>query len=715
MEDFEKLGAFYLGKRYDLASDDLTDELVLYDSKDLTTHAVIIGMTGSGKTGLGIGMIEEAALDRIPVIAIDPKGDLGNLLLTFPALRGADFEPWVDPREAAEKGQDRAAYANSQAALWKKGLAQWGQSPERTAKLRDSVDLAIYTPGSSAGAPISVLQSFSAHTEAARADPDLFRERIAATATGLLALIEVDADPVTSREHILIANLLDHAWREGRDVDIAQLIGFIQQQPLHRIGVMDIDSFYPPKERFALAMKLNNLLAAPGFEAWMQGEPLDPARLLHTPEGKPRVSVLSIAHLSDPQRMFFVSMLLNEFISWMRAQPGTGSLRAMIYMDEIFGYMPPVANPPSKTLLLTLLKQARAYGVGLVLSTQNPVDLDYKGLSNTGTWCIGRLQTERDKARVMEGLEGISAGADFDRQRMEATLAGLGKRKFLLHNVHEDQPVVFNTRWAMSYLAGPLTREQIKSLTQTQRAATTEATIAPTTTGAPTNQISNDRPPILPASVKQLYVPTRTVDVALEYHPMMLGAADVVYSNARHKVEQERRCLFTVEVADGPIALDWDNAEELDGELETLRDEPEPNAGFADWPAAAGKAANYRGWTAAFKRWLRASQVLTLLRSPTHKVSSGRPRRKARSVRGCNSSAMRNAIRRSPSCVNVMPPGLPGSKTACAARSKWSNASRSNPKRRNSTRRSLSVPRSSARCWVARRSACRPPRRSAPR
>ncbi|MDH3364116.1 MAG: DUF87 domain-containing protein, partial [Gammaproteobacteria bacterium] len=410
MHDFEKLGAFYLGKRYDGDADKLTEELVLYDSKDLTTHAVIIGMTGSGKTGLGIGILEEAALDHIPVIAIDPKGDMGNLLLTFPELRAEDFRPWINPRTATDKGQTPDEFAAAQAALWKKGLAEWGQTGERIAQLRKNVDLAIYTPGSNSGVPVSVLQSFSAPGQALIDDIDLYRERVQSTATGILTLLDIDADPVASREHILISQLLDRAWREGRDLDVPGLIAEIQNPPITKVGVMNLDSFFPAKDRFELAMRLNNLLAAPGFEAWMQGTPLDARNLLYTEDGKPRISIMSIAHLDDAQRMFFVSMLLNELIAWMRAQQGTSSLRAILYMDEIFGYMPPVANPPSKNLFLTLLKQARAYGLGLVLATQNPVDLDYKGLSNTGTWFIGRLQTERDKARVMEGLEGASGG-----------------------------------------------------------------------------------------------------------------------------------------------------------------------------------------------------------------------------------------------------------------------------------------------------------------
>ncbi|NQV85613.1 MAG: ATP-binding protein [Woeseiaceae bacterium] len=463
MQDFEKLGTFYIGKRYDTEAERLTDDLVLYDSKDLTTHAVIIGMTGSGKTGLGITLLEEAALDHIPVIALDPKGDMGNILLTFPNLSAEDFAPWINERSATDRGQSPFEFAAAQAELWRKGLGEWGQTAERISQLRKNVDLAIYTPGSNAGLPISVLQSFSAPDQALIDDVDLYRDRVQATATGILALLGVDSDPVSSREHILLSQLLDNAWRAGRDLDVPNLIAEIQDPPISKVGVMTIDTFFPAKDRFALAMRLNNLLAAPGFEAWMQGPPLKAKNLLYTEQGKPRISVMSIAHLDDAQRMFFVCMLLNELIAWMRAQQGTSSLRAILYMDELFGYMPPVANPPSKKLFLTLLKQARAYGLGLVLSTQNPVDLDYKGLSNTGTWFIGRLQTERDKARVMEGLEGASSG-DFDKQAMERTIAGLGKRQFLLHNVHENEAVVFGTRWVMSYLAGPLTRDHIRTL-----------------------------------------------------------------------------------------------------------------------------------------------------------------------------------------------------------------------------------------------------------
>src|SRR5665647_1009619 len=465
MQDFEKLGVFYLGKEYNLEEGKLEEDLVLYKSKDLTTHAVIIGMTGSGKTGLGIGIIEEAALDNIPVIAIDPKGDLGNLALTFPKLRGEDFRPWINLNEASNLGVTADEYAESQAQLWKEKLAEWGQAGDRIQKLHDAVDITVYTPGGSAGPGVSVLQSFNAPPAVLQNDKDAYRDRIHITTTSLLSLIGIEGDLFTSKEHILLANILENSWNSGKNLGLPELITAIQSPPMSQIGVMD-------KERFQLAMMLNNLLASPGFKVWMEGEPLDVNRFLYNHAGKPRVSIFSIAHLSEKERMFFVAMLLNEILSWARSQSGTGSLRAILYMDELFGYLPPTANPPSKTPLLTLLKQARAYGLGLVLSTQNPVDLDYKALSNAGTWFIGRLQTDQDKDRVLSGLEGAAAGGAFDKKRTEKILSGLGKRIFYLHSVNEDEPTIFSTRWALSYLAGPLTREQISALPNNK--ATTE-------------------------------------------------------------------------------------------------------------------------------------------------------------------------------------------------------------------------------------------------
>ena len=466
MPDIASRNHFYLGREHDLATGETAAEPLLYKSKDLTTHAVCVGMTGSGKTGLCLSLLEEAALDGVPAICIDPKGDLGNLLLGFPDLQPADFRPWVDESVAQRKGLTPDEFAEKTASLWKNGLADWGQGPERIQQYNDSVERLIFTPGASHGIPMTVLKSFDAPPAALLEDTDAFRERVSSAVSALLALLGIDADPVRSREHIFLSNVLTTQWKAGKDLSIADMIRNIQKPPFESVGVMDLETFYPEKDRTKLAMDLNNLLASPTFAGWMSGQPLNVQELLFSPEGKPRLSIVSIAHLSDSERMFFVTILLNEVVAWMRTQPGTGSLRALLYMDEVYGYFPPSAKPPCKEPMLTLLKQARAFGLGCVLATQNPVDLDYKGLSNAGTWFLGRLQTERDKMRVMEGLEGASAqaGSTFDKQAMEQTLAGVGSRVFLLNNVHDDQPRVFHTRWAMSYLAGPLSRGKIKEL-----------------------------------------------------------------------------------------------------------------------------------------------------------------------------------------------------------------------------------------------------------
>jgi hypothetical protein len=475
-EQFEKLGAFYLGRPYDPVKKAAQPGLILYDSKDLVTHAVCVGMTGSGKTGLCIDLLEEAALDGIPAIAIDPKGDLTNLMLTFPELRPEDFRPWINEDDARAKSLSPEDYAAQQAKLWRDGLAAWGQDGERIRRLQGAADFVIYTPASNAGIPISIATSFDAPSQAMREDSELLRDRVTTTASSLLGLLGIAADPLQSREHILIANLLSKAWSAGQGLDLHELIAQIQKPPLTRVGALDLESFYPEKERAKLAVKVNNLLASPGFSAWLDGVPLDVGQLLRSEGGKPRVAIISIAHLSETERMFFVSLLLNQVLDWVRAQSGTTSLRAVLYMDEIFGYFPPVADPPSKRPMLTLLKQARAFGLGIVLATQNPVDLDYKGLSNAGTWLLGRLQTERDKARVLEGLESASAAAhaQFDKGDVDKMLSGLSQRIFLMHNVHEDAPVVFESRWAMSYLRGPLTRDQIKTLMEGKRPAASD-------------------------------------------------------------------------------------------------------------------------------------------------------------------------------------------------------------------------------------------------
>ena len=630
-EDFEKLGVFYLGRPYDLATKQGKPGWLLYDSKDLVTHAVCVGMTGSGKTGLCLALLEEAAIDNIPAIVIDPKGDLGNLLLTFPSLKGEDFQPWINEDEARKKGLSPADYAKAQAELWTKGLASWQEDGARIQRLRDAADFSIYTPGSTAGLPVSILKSFAAPGQDVLDDAELLRERISTTVTSLLGLLGIEADPIQSREHILLSTILDRTWREGKDLDLAALIHAIQSPPLAKIGVLDMDSFFPSKERFALAMRLNNLLAAPGFQAWLEGEALDVQSLLYTASGKPRITIFSIAHLNDAERMFFVTLLLSQMVGWMRAQSGTTSLRALLYMDEIFGYFPPVANPPSKLPLMTLLKQARAFGLGVVLATQNPVDLDYKGLANTGTWFIGRLQTERDKARVLEGLEGASAGAGkkFDRGRMEQILAGLGNRIFLMNNVHEDEPVVFETRWCLSYLRGPLTRGQIKILMDPRRRESVDGRGEPAATPSASPNVSRLAPhaarPILPPDVPQQFIPLRgsaPQESTLVYAPMLLGVAQVRFADAKSGIDHFRAVRLLAPISDGAVPVDWDHAVAADLAPEDLESSPQDGAQFLPLPGSAAKSKNYADWSRDFAGWLFRTQKIEMLKSPSSKTVS---------------------------------------------------------------------------------------------
>ena len=620
-EDFEKLGVFYLGRPYDLAAKQPKPGWLLYDSKDLVTHAVCVGMTGSGKTGLCLSLLEEAAIDNIPAIIIDPKGDLGNLMLTFPSLKGEDFQPWINEDDARKKGLSPAEFSKAQAELWAKGLGGWHQDGARIQRFRDAAEVAIYTPGSNAGLPVSILKSFAAPAADVREDGELFRERISTTVTGLLGLLGIQADPIQSREHILLSTIFDHIWKKEEDLDLATLIQAIQSPPVLKIGVMVIDSFFPSKDRFALAMKLNNLLAAPGFQTWLEGDALDIQSILYTSTGKPRLAIFSISHLNDAERMFFVTLLLTQMVGWMRAQSGTTSLRALLYMDEIFGYFPPVANPPSKLPLMTLLKQARAFGLGVVLATQNPVDLDYKGLANTGTWFIGRLQTERDKARVLEGLEGASssAGKTFDRGRMEQTLAGLGARIFLMNNVHEDEPVVFETRWCLSYLRGPLTRTQIKSLMDPIRRETLDVKreMPGTTSSSPTASR-----PMLPPDVPQHFVPLRSSKPdgsELIYAPMLLGSSQIRFSDTKSGIDTTQDVTVFAPISEGAVSVDWDHAVEADLAVADLEQAPETSGQFLSLPASAGKAKSYADWNRDFVGWLFRTQKVELLKSPSTK------------------------------------------------------------------------------------------------
>jgi hypothetical protein len=456
---------FYLGKFFDVKSGKVTKDALQYDPADLTTHAVVTGMTGSGKTGLCIGMLEEAALQGVPAIIIDPKGDLTNLLLHFPNLLPQDFQPWIDPEMERRSGKSIEEIADEASSAWGKGLKEWGIGEDRLLELQNSVKFAIYTPGSDSGIPVSVLSSLAAPDLYWESNRDVLRERISSTVTALLGLVGMnDIDPIKSREHILLSNIFEHHWSEGNDLDLTELILQTQTPPFPNLGAFPVDTFFPPKDRMELAMVLNNILAAPAFETWREGEPLDIQAMLFTPDGKPRHSIFYLAHLSDGERMFFITLLLSAVETWMRTQSGSASLRALLYMDEIYGYLPPTAVPPSKGPLLRMLKQARAFGLGLLLATQNPVDMDYKALSNTGTWFIGKLQTERDKNRLLDGLESAAGG--IPRAAMDKLISSLGKRVFVMHNVHEKMPVLMQTRWTMNFLAGPLTRAQIPALNE---------------------------------------------------------------------------------------------------------------------------------------------------------------------------------------------------------------------------------------------------------
>ncbi len=633
--DYEKLGQFYLGKEYDPAAKVPTDDLVLYDSKDLVTHGVVLGMTGSGKTGLCLALLEEAAMDNIPAIVIDPKGDISNLLLTFPDLDAASFRPWINEDDAAKKDLSPDDFAEKTAASWKKGLADWGQPPDRIRQFREKVDITIFTPGSKAGIPVSILSSLAAPPEEIMTDGELFSERVESTVSSLLSLVGVDADSTQSPEAVLLAAIFQHAWLAGTDIDLESLIGHIQRPTFGKIGALGLETFLPEKKREALTLKFNNLLASPGFATWLEGTPLDVSAMLKTPQGKPRISIFSIAHLGDAERMFFVSLLLNQTLGWMRTQTGTTSLRALLYMDEIYGYLPPSQNPPSKRPMMTLLKQARAFGLGCLLATQNPVDLDYKALSNIGTWFLGRLQTERDKLRVLDGLEGAagSQNAQFDRKQMETLISGLGNRVFLMNNVHDDAPTLFHVRWVMSYLTGPLARAQIKTLMDPKRedftgSAGVPPASSPTDGGMPGMPgLSPSAPekalgarPIVGAGVKEIFAPIPGDPAEATYMPHLLRMATVHFSSAKMGVEGSRTVRFINPIL--PDKIDLEKSVPPPFKLDTENSQPADGAGFGGLPGFAMNAANYKAVEKTFAEELYRTQRAEVFSCPALKAYS---------------------------------------------------------------------------------------------
>ncbi|MGH1504318.1 MAG: ATP-binding protein [Acidimicrobiales bacterium] len=481
---------------------------VLLDSADFTTHGVIVGMTGSGKTGLGVVLLEEALMSGIPVLAIDPKGDLGNLALNFPDLNPADFEPWMDEGTARVERMTIPDMAAKTAKMWRDGLASWDMDGSDIGRLGQAAEPTIFTPGSTSGVPVNALGRLSVPNSD---DPSVRQDEVDATVAGLLQLVGVDSDPLSGREHILLANLITRAWDAGTDLDMPTLLTQLMDPPIRKLGVLDLDMFFPPKDRQALALKLNGLLASPSFAAWAEGEPLDMSTLLWKADGTPRAAIMSLGHLDENERHFAITLILSRLISWMRSQSGTGELRVLVYIDEVMGLAPPNGNPAPKKPILTLLKQARAFGVGLVLSTQNPVDLDYKAISNAGTWLIGRLQTEQDKNRLIDGLRAADGAVDV--AEVERRISGLGKRQFVLRTTRSSDLPLLTTRWALSYLAGPLTRDQISSL-MSGRAATpdTPATAAAPAAGAPAAAAAPAAPAAAAASPAEPAGPTLADD-----------------------------------------------------------------------------------------------------------------------------------------------------------------------------------------------------------
>ena len=642
---------FFLGKIFDLAKGQALEQPVIYDPADLTTHAIVVGMTGSGKTGLCIATLEEAALKGVPALIVDPKGDLTNLLLHFPDLLPTDFEPWIDPEIARRAGQTPAQAGTNAAENWKKGLEGWGLGREELQALKDSVDFTVFTPGSTAGQSVNILSSFEAPALPWEENREILREKIASIITALLGLVGLkDIDPLRSREHILLSNLLEEAWSHGQGLDMPTLIIQTQKPPFDRLGAFPVDTFFPEKERMELAMLLNSFLASPSFETWQEGTPLDIQRLLFTEDGKPRHSIFYLAHLDDNERMFFVTLLFTAVESWMFTQRGTGTLRALLYFDEIMGYLPPVANPPSRPALLRLLKQARAFGVGLLLATQNPVDVDYKALSNAGTWLIGRLQTDQDKQRLLDGLQGASGV--FDRSMADKILSGLGKRVFLLHNVHAKGPVVITSRWALNFLAGPMTRTQIPALNKlagkeksksTISAAPASAANQAATTAAVPLAVEEEKDasaarPAVPGGVDEYFLPVEAGGQRKIYQPGLILQAQVRYFSKQYGVNQVVR--KTALLREAPQGMpEWEDL---------VRDEIDPNE-LLRTPQAGLKFLPLPGWISAKKRmddlqkdfndWIYRTGALTIFTNEELKMASQPGETKEAFVARCQQAA----------------------------------------------------------------------------
>ena len=600
------------------------------ESSDLTTHAAIVGMTGSGKTGLGIVLLEEALLAGVPALVLDPKGDMGNLMLTFPELAAENFKPWVNEDDARASGLSIDELAAKTAAEWKAGLESQGIGAERIKALRDAADFAIYTPGSEAGVPLNVIGSLKAPPLSWETEAETLRDEIEGSVMSLLGLVGITADPLSSREFVLLSNLVEHAWRSGQDLDLGTLIGQVQSPPLRKLGVFDLDTFFPPKDRTALALKLNGLVASPSFAAWGVGESLDPASLLRTNEGRPRAAIVYLAHLSDDERQFVVTLVLSKLVTWMRGQPGTSDLRTIVYMDEVFGFVPPTAAPPAKKPILTILKQGRAFGVGMALSTQNPVDLDYKAMANAGTWLVGRLQTENDKARVLEGLKSAAGGADL--AALSQAIGGLDKRQFMLVSAKASKPVLFSTRWAMSYLRGPLTKDQVSGLMRdAPRAAAGAAAPAAVPAEAAPSALADDASPVAPpvvAAISVAYldpaapwasrVGAATGGTRLRAH--LAARVSIRFDDTKAAVDEVQEYEALYGPLDNDFALESETTVDFDDR--DFRTEAPSAAHYVLPTAPVGQASFFRDAERAIKRRLVDTQTLELEQNAQLKLAS---------------------------------------------------------------------------------------------
>ena len=679
MDAIDQPGQLYLGRELDMQAGTVTDRPVLYDVRHLTTHAVILGMTGSGKTGLGVILLEEVLLQGVPVLILDPKGDIANLLLNFPGLRADDFAPWVDLEGARRRGLGLEEYAAEEARRWREGLAGWGVTGERVARLRQAAQFTLFTPGSEAGEPVDVLHFFDAphgSAEAPEAEApeaggaealdwdeheESLRERIGGLVSALLGLVGVEADPLQSPEHILLARIVEHVWRRGERLDLPTLIQLLQHPPFQQVGVFELEAFFPEKDRFALARALNNLIAAPGFENWREGTGLDVGPLLYAADGRPRASIFYLAHLDDAQRAFFITLFLEAVRDWLRAQSGTTDLRALVYFDEVFGYFPPYPrNPPTKRPLLALVKQGRAAGLGVVLATQNPADLDYKGLANAGTWALGALRTERDKVRVLEGLEGAvaQAGTTLDRRTLDRALGALKPRVFLLHDIHAGGPVFFHTRWAMSYLRGPLTRRQVRELArgqwdeETGRQGDRETVRQEADSRGDWEQRSQGAgeqrggtladlsagPPALPPDLPQVFLPPTVAfewalrgyevqvgrpvlvrERRLAYTPHLLGLGTVRMLDRKRGVSHRETVARLVRPSEGPLGVDWDAGRVTLDEAD-LAPRPMGEGFYAPVPSPLARTRELKQLEKDFADYLYRSVSVAIWYSPALKL-----------------------------------------------------------------------------------------------